>query len=170
MPINDASDNPTNPFQLGSDHLRPTKAVDPGLVYDASYADYLLFLCSTGVPNLDPSFKCLNVSMEARNLNYPSLAISDLNGTITVKRTVTNVGDGNSKSVYFAQVRPPSEFSIKVSPHVLSFTRIGEKKSFTITVKAKGDTLSPIGKTEYKFGLLTWNDEVTTSRVPLQCR
>ncbi|KAL6991314.1 hypothetical protein U1Q18_009431 [Sarracenia purpurea var. burkii] len=167
MPINDASGNPANPFQLGSGHLRPTKAVDPGLVYDASYADYLLFLCSTGVPNLDPSFKCPNVSTEARNLNYPSLAISDLNGTITVKRTVTNVGGGNSKSVYFARVRPPLGFSIKVSPPVLSFTRIGEKKSFTITVKAEGDTLSPIGKTEYKFGLLTWNDGVHNVQSPI---
>lgn len=111
--ITDAAGKPTNPFQFGSGHLRPAKAADPGLVYDASYTDYLLFLCGNGVTNLDPSFKCPKSPPTSNNLNYPSLAISKLNGTITVTRTVTNVGGGR-KAVYFSSVRPPKGFTVKV--------------------------------------------------------
>lgn len=112
-PITAAAGNPANSFQFGSGHLRPAKAADPGLVYDASYTDYLLFLCGNGVTNLDPSFKCPKSLPTSNNLNYPSLAISKLNGTMTVKRTVTNVG-GRGKAVYFSSVKPPKGFSVKV--------------------------------------------------------
>ncbi|GMP74073.1 hypothetical protein CsSME_00031600 [Camellia sinensis var. sinensis] len=167
MPITDASGNPANPFQYGSGHFRPTKAADPGLVYDASYTDYLLFLCSSGLPNFDPSFKCpkLSPTTTTNNLNYPSLAISKLNGTVTVERTVTNVGDG--KSVYFSSVKPPLGFSIKVSPPILFFSHMGEKKSFTITVKAESDGVGTVGKNGYRFGWFTWTDGVHIVRSPM---
>ena len=80
-------------------------AADPGLVYDATYKDYLLFLCSNGFKNVDPSFKCPKIPPPPNALNYPSVAIPNLNGTVTIKRSVTNVG--SSKSIYFASIRPP---------------------------------------------------------------
>ncbi|KAF3620114.1 putative transcription factor GTE9-like [Capsicum annuum] len=52
--ITDASGKPADPFQFGGGHFRPSKT-DPGLVYDASYQDYLLFLCASGVEDLDKS-------------------------------------------------------------------------------------------------------------------
>ncbi|KAF0919967.1 hypothetical protein E2562_032425 [Oryza meyeriana var. granulata] len=40
------------PFELGSDHVDPNHALDPGLVYNATADDYLTFLCSLGyTPN-----------------------------------------------------------------------------------------------------------------------
>ncbi|GFZ06176.1 subtilase family protein [Actinidia rufa] len=162
-PITDASGHPANPFQYGSGHLRPSKAADPGLVYDASYTDYLIFLCYHGVTKLDPSFKCPKHPPTPKNLNYPSLAISKLNGTVTVKRTVTNVG-GGGKSVYISSIKPPMGFSVKVSPPILFFHHVGQKKSFTITVKA--ETRS-IGKDEYAFGWFTWRDGVHIVRSPM---
>nr|POE93914.1 subtilisin-like protease sbt5.6 [Quercus suber] len=74
------------PFAYGSGHLRPTKAADPGLVYDASYTDYLLYLCSTGssLQRVDPKFKCPKALPTAFNLNYPSIAIHKLSGTVIV--------------------------------------------------------------------------------------
>ncbi|KAA8515017.1 hypothetical protein F0562_018196 [Nyssa sinensis] len=164
-PLTDAFGNPADPFQFGSGHFRPTKAADPGLVYDASYRDYLLFLCNSGVKNLDPSFKCPKVSPSANNLNYPSLAISKLNGTVNVKRTVTNVG--GSKSVYFSSVKPPLGFSVKVSPPILFFNHVGQKKSFTITVKARSEMLSTSNKDQYSFGWFTWTDGIHNVRSPM---
>ncbi|KAE8696493.1 Detected protein of confused Function [Hibiscus syriacus] len=35
-----------NPFDFGASNFRPVLAADPGLVYDASYEDYLLYLCA----------------------------------------------------------------------------------------------------------------------------
>ncbi|CAK9136634.1 unnamed protein product [Ilex paraguariensis] len=165
MRITDASGKPADPFQFGSGHFRPTKAADPGLVYDASYTDYLLFLCSSGIRNIDPSFECPKYPPTQHNLNYPSLAIPKLNGTMTVERTVTNVG--GSKSVYFASVKPPLGFSVKVSPSILSFNHVGEKKKFTITVKAQSETASKIGKDEYAFGWYTWTDGIHNVRSPM---
>ncbi|XP_010273518.1 PREDICTED: subtilisin-like protease SBT5.6 [Nelumbo nucifera] len=168
MPLTDATGDTANPFSYGSGHLDPTNVADPGLVYDASYTDYLLFLCgSSGLKGLDSSFKCPKKSPSASNLNYPSLSISKLNGTMTVKRTVTNVGDG--ESVYLVTIRPPAGVSVKIAPRVLNFSRVGEKKSFTITVKAKKDSQVDWRGTEEKFafGSYTWTDGIHHVRSPM---
>ncbi|XP_047338460.1 subtilisin-like protease SBT5.6 [Impatiens glandulifera] len=165
--LTDASGiTPADPFQFGAGHFRPTKAADPGLVYDASYEDYLLFLCSSGVNNIDPStFKCPKQSPSPMNLNYPSIAISKVNRTVTVKRTVTNVG--GRKSIYFASVKPPVGFSVKVSPAMLKFSRVGEKKSFTVTIRVREDGSLSMEKGEYGFGWLTWRDEIHIVTSPI---
>lgn len=155
--IGEASGLEANPFQFGSGHFRPSKAADPGLVYDATYEDYLLFLCSNGVYNIDPSFKCPNNPPPPNALNYPSVAIPKLNGTVTVKRTVTNVGSSNS--LYFASIKPPLGISVKVSPPILHFKHIGQKKTFTITVKVNSEMLAVTKNGEYLFGWLTWKDD-----------
>ncbi|KAL6992329.1 hypothetical protein U1Q18_010435 [Sarracenia purpurea var. burkii] len=137
--------------------MRPVKAVDPGLVYDASYTDYLLFLCTNGLSNLDPSFSCPKSPPSSNALNYPSLSISKLNGTVSVKRTVTNVGGW--RSVYFSRVKPPPRFSVKVSPPLLFFHGAGLKRSFTFTVEAKREAeggAAAVGGNEYAFGWYSW--------------
>jgi len=164
-PITAASGKPANPFQFGAGQFRPTRAADPGLVYDASYTDYLIFLCSIAISGLDKSFRCPKVMPTTNNLNYPSLAISKLNGTVTVERTVTNVG--GSKSLYFSRVKPPLGFSVKVSPPILLFHHVNQKKRFMITVKAEKEIAGTIGKDEYRFGWFTWTDGVHVVRSPM---
>lgn len=154
--LSDAGGVEADPFQFGSGHFRPSKAADPGLVYDATYKDYLLFLCSNGHNNVDPSFKCPKRPPPPNALNYPSVAIPKLNGTVTIKRTVTNVG--RSKSIYFASIRPPLGIYVKISPPILYFNHVGQSKTFTITVKAEEETASKMEKGKYLFGWLTWND------------
>jgi len=165
LPLTDESGNEATPFAYGSGHLHPTKAADPGLVYDASYTDYLLYFCMTNssLQKVDPTFKCPKAIPTAIDLNYPSLAIHKLNGTVTVNRIVTNVGP--SKSVYYFSARPPLGFSIKASPSILFFNHVGQKKSFTITVQT--DKLSKPHKDEYAFGGYTWTDGVHFVRSPM---
>ncbi|PON54635.1 Subtilase [Parasponia andersonii] len=165
-PLTDESGSLANSFAYGSGHFRPAKAAYPGLVYDASYTDYLLHLCSTGAKGVDKSFKCPENPPTAINLNYPSLAVSKLNGTVTVNRTVTNVG--KHKSVYFFSSRPPLGFSVEASPSILSFDYVGQKKSFTITVKARSETLESKNDTkEYAFGWYSWLDGLHVVRSPI---
>ena len=45
-PIRDETGTEATPFSYGSGHVNPVDALDPGLVYDTTLADYTNFLCS----------------------------------------------------------------------------------------------------------------------------
>jgi hypothetical protein len=77
------------PFAYGAGQVVPNSAIDPGLVYNAGFNDWLAFLCGTG--QLQASY-CASIAIDPSNLNYPSIAIAELTGIQTVTRTVTNVG------------------------------------------------------------------------------
>ncbi|EOA13084.1 hypothetical protein CARUB_v10026090mg [Capsella rubella] len=168
-PIQDANGLPANPFALGSGHFRPTKAADPGLVYDASYRAYLLYGCSVNLTNIDPTFKCPSKIPPGYNLNYPSISVPNLTKTVTVKRTVTNVGIGNSTtSTYLFNAKPPSGVSVKAIPNVLSFNRIGQKKRFKIVIKPRtGQVMNATEKGQYQFGWFSWTDSDHVVRSPI---
>lgn len=152
-------------FAYGSGLLDPVRAVDPGLVFDASAKDYMDFLCKQGYNTTtlrlvsgDHS-ACRNSTTPGRgwNLNYPSfsLAIEDgqkINGIFT--RTVTNVGSPNS--TYFAGVQVPESLFVTVKPSVLRFSALGEKKSFI--AKVKGGQMSQV---PIISGSITWIHGVT---------
>ncbi|GAB4827110.1 hypothetical protein Ancab_033997 [Ancistrocladus abbreviatus] len=164
--ITDEMGKPADPFQYGAGQLRPSKAADPGLVYDASYTDYLIYICSLGLISPGKYFKCPEILPRPNDLNYPSLAIANFTGKLTVKRTVTNVGGG--RSIYFASVKPPLGYRVKISPRILYFKRVGEKKSFTITVEAENELFSSEEHpNKYRFGWLTWFDGIHTVRSPM---
>jgi hypothetical protein len=93
-PIMNGDGTAAGPMDYGSGHIRPRHALDPGLVYDASFQDYLLFACSSAGAGarLDSSFPCPAIPPRPHELNHPSLAVQGLNGSVTVRRTVTNVG------------------------------------------------------------------------------
>ncbi|KAG7532573.1 PA domain [Arabidopsis thaliana x Arabidopsis arenosa] len=167
-PIQDATGLPANPFALGSGHFRPTKAADPGLVYDASYRAYLLYGCSVNITNIDPTFKCPSKIPPGYNHNYPSIAVPNLTKTVTVKRTVTNVGNGNSTSTYLFSSKPPSGVSVKAIPNVLFFNRIGQKQRFKIVIKPlKNQVMNVTEKGQYQFGWFSWTDKVHVVRSPI---
>ncbi|GAB2212469.1 hypothetical protein Droror1_Dr00020438 [Drosera rotundifolia] len=165
--ITDASGKPADPFQFGSGHIWPSKAADPGLVYDASYTDYLLYLCSGKFKNFDKSFKCPKHLPETYDLNYPSLAIGKFQGTVTVNRTVTNAGGPNS--VYSAFVKHPMGYKVGLRPSKLEFDNVGEQRSFSITVEARKDVVNNGGNStdEYSFGWYTWSDGIHSVRSPM---
>ncbi|XP_058101001.1 subtilisin-like protease SBT5.6 [Magnolia sinica] len=163
--LTDAFGNVAGPFNYGSGHIRPTHASDPGLVYDASYTDYLLYLCSLGI-NVDRSFKCPGYPISPTDLNHPSVAIPKLKGTLIVKRTVTSVT--NQKSTYSLTVHPPSGISVEITPKILSFNGVSERKSFSITFEAdESNGRKKLRRGEYVFGWYAWSDGVHVVRSPM---
>nr|GLL30301.1 subtilisin-like protease SBT5.6 [Ipomoea trifida] len=161
--IKDAYGEVAGPFHYGAGHIQPSKAADPGLVYDSTYTDYLLFVCAITGTSLDPStFNCPVEAPSPSNLNYPSLSIAELKGSMVVKRTVTNVG--LAVATYSVEVKAPSGYSVQVSPPVLNFTQVGEKQSFFITIKADSVKKS---NGEFGFGWYKWSDGIHMVKSPI---
>eukprot|EP01018_Ginkgo_biloba_P022277 Gb_38600 [translate_table: standard] len=161
-PMTDASGNPATPFSFGSGEVNPNKASDPGLLYDATIEDYLMFLCSSGfnaTNALGTAFKCPESPPKTNELNYPSIAIANLNNTETITRTVTNVG---GKSEYTVSVDPPPGVSVDIYPTKMTFQSTGDKQKFTVKF-----TLQKPLNDEYVFGSYTWNDGTHHVRSPI---
>ncbi|KAK8958502.1 Subtilisin-like protease [Platanthera guangdongensis] len=157
QPITDNSGGLAGPMAYGSGHIRPSYASNPGLIYDASYIDYLLFACASGVSGItmDASFPCPERPPLPSDLNYPSVAVTvPFNGSVTVNRIVTNVGLGPAR--YAARVMAPPGFSVDVRPKILSFRRQGEAKKFWIRFVADSKGLA--GRGLFVSGSLTWSD------------
>ncbi|XP_016649805.1 PREDICTED: cucumisin-like [Prunus mume] len=157
-------------FAYGSGLLNPTKAVDPGLVFDASEKFYVDFLCkqsynTTTVRKLTGDKSVCRGIKPARawDLNYPSfsLAVEDgheIKGNF--HRTVTNVGEPNS--TYNVSIVMPDSIKVNVEPSVLSFTDVGEKKSFRVDVNGPHITQVPIIS-----GSITWKNGNHVVKSPL---
>lgn len=152
--------NATVIFRQGAGHVRPNDAANPGLVFDSGYADWLGFLCGTQLPT-DACTSSGIAVLDPSNFNSPSIAISSLASTKTVKRRVTNVG-GNP-ATYMASVDMPG-FTVSVKPATLTLAH-GETKEVEITVTA---TTAPLNS--YRGGQLTWTDGAHRVRIPIVAR
>ncbi|KAG0450756.1 hypothetical protein HPP92_026783 [Vanilla planifolia] len=157
-----------NPFSYGAGFVQPNRAMDPGLVYDLKVGDYLRFVCALGynrdvVAHFKKNFRCPNKTMEAININYPSITIPKLSGFVKVTRTLKNVGP---KGTYKVRVHEPEGISVKVEPKSLTFDQLGVKKKFSLLVKPKNATVGD----GYVFGKITWSDGVHHVRSPLVVR
>ena len=87
-------------FRQGAGHVKPNSAADPGLVYDSGWNQWLAFLCGTTSavgPTTCTTLKGMGYSTDPSDLNTPSIAIGELAGVQTVKRTVTNVGSSSEE-------------------------------------------------------------------------
>ncbi|KAL6651144.1 hypothetical protein ACP70R_010069 [Stipagrostis hirtigluma subsp. patula] len=111
---------PATPFDMGAGAVNAARAVDPGLVFDAGYGDYLQFLCA--VPGVDDGavLRAVGAPCPARrarwcsDLNAPSVTVASLVGSRRVDRRVTSVGAANE--TYTAYVRAPGGVAVRVSP------------------------------------------------------
>lgn len=154
---------PATPFAYGSGHIRPHGALDPGLVYDLSPKDYLEFLCASGYDDQtikafsDGRFKC-PASASLLHFNYPSIAVENLSGAVTVTRRLKNVGN---PGVYRARVLKPKGVKVTVNPRVLKFEKVAEEKSFKLTISGtvSGDRVVD--------GVLIWTDGKHFVRSPI---
>jgi hypothetical protein len=157
---NNGSAIPGNPFGFGAGQVVPNSAADPGLVYDSGFNDWLGFLCGSG--QLVASY-CPLLGIDPSDLNYASIAIGDLAGSQTVKRTVKNVG--SQAETYTAQLVAPTGTTASVTP--ASFTLApGRSQEFTVTV-----TTTTATPNAYVFGSLTWaGDKGHSVRSPIAVR
>lgn len=135
------------PFDYGSGHVDPRAALDPGLIFDAGYSDYLGFLCSTPGLNaheiMNYTHSPCNYSIgHPSNLNTPSITMSHLVGTRTVTRTVTNVAH---EETYTITARMAPAIAIEVNPPAMTLLP-GASRKFSITLTVRSLTGS------YTFG------------------
>ncbi|KAF5471363.1 hypothetical protein F2P56_011805 [Juglans regia] len=160
-----------DPFDIGAGHINPLKALDPGLVYEMKTSDYILFLCNIGYtqenihkmvlpcPGVDTS--CPKVPKSNTNINYPSITVSNLKSTMTIKRTVRNVGH-KKNTIYFASIVKPDGVEVFIWPRALIFSWFNEENSYYVTLK-------PLKKSQgrYDFGEIVWLDGFHKVRSPL---
>jgi subtilisin family serine protease len=157
----------TRIFRQGGGHVKPNSAADPGLVFNAGFNDWLAFLCgtTTGVsPATCTALTGLGYSTDPSNLNVASIAIGDMVGAQTVKRSVTNVG--SLAATYTASYTGMAGFTVNVSPSSLAIAP-GQTKSFNVTFTATTATLNA-----YTGGQLTWSESDGTHsvRIPMVVR
>ncbi|XP_052199696.1 subtilisin-like protease SBT2.5 [Diospyros lotus] len=129
------------PFDYGSGHVNPKAALDPGLIFDAGYEDYLGFLCT--VPGINSheiknytNSPCNYTLAHPVNLNTPSITISHLVGTQTITRTVTNVAE---EETYVITARMAPAVAIETSPPAMTL-RPGASRKFTVTLTVRSVT------------------------------
>ncbi|KAG1341941.1 subtilisin-like protease SBT1.7 [Cocos nucifera] len=171
--------DPASVFAMGAGHVDPSKANDPGLIYDIRPEEYIGYLCGGLKYSKEQLFEavgrqiqCSNMkNIEADQLNLPSISVnlgksSTLNkpgvtySKRTVSRTVTNVGEANS--VFSLKVDEPEGVSVKVNPRVLQFSGLNEEKSYTVEFSTDG---KPPGK--YSEGQLCWISNKHVVRSPI---
>ncbi|KAI3684711.1 hypothetical protein L6452_33936 [Arctium lappa] len=162
-PIQDIADdvNPATPLAMGSGHVSPNKALNPGLVYDVKPEDYVNLLCGLNFTKVQiqtitrsSTFNCSNPTLD---INYPSF-IAYFNGNDTkstakvvrvFKRTVTYVGDGSS--TFTAKLTAISGLNVSVSPEKLSFRLKNEKQSYKLRIEGPNRL-----NDEVVYGFLSW--------------
>ncbi|XP_016456677.2 subtilisin-like protease SBT3 [Nicotiana tabacum] len=165
-PIREDDGMVATPLDMGAGQVDPNKALDPGLVYDATPQDYINLICSMNFT--EEQFKTFarssanynNCSSPSADLNYPSfiaLYPFSLEGNFTwlkqkFRRTLTNVGKGGA--TYKVKIETPKNSTVSVSPKTLVFKKKNEKKSYTLTIRYIGDE-----NQSHHVGSITWVEE-----------
>ena len=174
--IDEATGKASTPYDFGAGHLNLGQAMDPGLVYDITNADYVNFLCAIGYgPKVIQVITRSPVVCPARkplpeNFNYPSLVAlfpGSAKGVTskTFIRTVTNVGEPNS--VYRVRVESqPRGVTVAVKPSRLVFSEKVKKQSYIVTVTGDSRNLM-LGQSGAGFGSLSWTDGKHVVRSPI---
>jgi len=145
------------PFAQGAGHINPNGATDPGLVYNATEADYKKYMCGAGM-----AAECGTGQIAGYNLNMASIAVGNVLGKVQVTRAVTNVG--SEAATYSASSRMTG-YTVDVSPATLSIAP-GETKPFTVTLTRNAGTPANV----WQYGSLTWTDGSHVVRSPIVAR
>ncbi|XP_031397716.1 subtilisin-like protease SBT2.4 [Punica granatum] len=157
----------STPFAIGSGHINPTGAIDPGLVFYSEYEDYIGFLCS--IPGIRPSVvqaatgePCTRTLAHPSDLNLPSVTISALNKSRTVQRSIKNVG--TVQETYLGSVLPPNGTTISLNPTWFTVNP-GETRDFDIEVNVTR------AMSTFSFGEIVWTGSLNhIVRIPLTIR
>ncbi|KAI4326069.1 hypothetical protein MLD38_031419 [Melastoma candidum] len=159
--------NGSKEFSYGSGHVDPTKALEPGLVYEITNDDYVKLLCTLGINAAAITGKNVSCSklpkLNAKDVNYPSVVLA-VNASqpfsFNITRTVLNVGPPHS--TYNASIVAHPGVKVAVFPRTLHFESSGLKKTFSVSVSGvapkQGEVLS---------SSLVWSDGGHVVRSPI---
>ncbi|XP_024029045.1 subtilisin-like protease SBT1.8 [Morus notabilis] len=160
--ILDEKASPADVFATGAGHVNPSKANNPGLIYDIEPEDYIPYLCGLNYTDdqvstiTQTTVKCSEVqSIPESQLNYPTFTVLLGNERLSYTRTVTNVGEANSE--YTLDVYPPVGTGINVTPNKLTFTEVNQKAEYKIEiiqVSGPGRSTNP-----FEQGYLVWKSD-----------
>ncbi|KAI3468830.1 hypothetical protein Pfo_025493 [Paulownia fortunei] len=169
-PIEDERFLPASIFATGPGHVNPSRANDPGLVYDIQPKDYIPYLCGLNYTNREVGFflqRKVNCSVESSipeaQLNYPSFALTFTTQSTSqmYSRTVTNVGDPNSS--YDVEIVPPPGIDVRVKPTTLNFSDLNQKMQYQVTFSR----LASAANNTVVQGFLKWTSPKHSVRSPI---
>ncbi|MFI5496741.1 S8 family serine peptidase [Actinoplanes sp. NPDC051859] len=157
-PITFGTQGPANALHFGAGVPRADQAVNPGLVFDSTPAQWLQYVCGIGLGAQFDTFAtgrsaeacAAGEKLDPSDLNYPSIAIGALGESRTVTRTVTNVSAADS--VYTAAVQAPSGTTVTVTPNRLTLAP-GASATFTVRIERAGPS-----EGDFTHGALSWTD------------
>uniref|UniRef100_M1C8P0 Subtilase n=1 Tax=Solanum tuberosum TaxID=4113 RepID=M1C8P0_SOLTU len=159
-------DEKSDLFTTGAGHVNPSRASDPGLIYDIKHEDYVQYLCGLKYPNkaaymsILRKVNCLSKIAEAE-LNYPSFSIGLGLEAQTYTRTVTNVGEAVSS--YVVEIVPPQGVDVIVDPPLLNFSELNQKKTYQVTFSRESSSST----TKFVQGYLRWTSSKHFVRSPI---
>lgn len=158
----DADAIPATPFDMGSGFVNPTAALDPGLIFNAGYEDYIAFLCTINgsaplVLNYTGAVCSSNVGMSS-DLNVPSITVASLINSRTIVRSFLNIAGNES---YKALWSAPFGVSVSVAPTSFTVSH-WETQKLTVFLNATGNSTAP------SFGrILLLGSQGHNSSIPL---
>ncbi|XP_047084591.1 subtilisin-like protease 4 [Lolium rigidum] len=166
-PILDEQHQKASAYDMGAGHVNPTKAIDPGLVYDISITEYAGYICALlgdqglAIIARNPWLSCTKLpKIPEAQLNYPTITVPLKSTPFTLNRTVTNVGPADS--VYTLKLYTPKSLTICVSPKKLVFSKVGQKIQYSMTVSSNAND----GK-KFMEGSLSWVSRNHVVRSPI---
>ena len=160
--LTDGGEFVANPFDTGTGHVDPNLAIDPGLVIDTRYEDFLAWLCGTGetlpMPVDCGALAAAGHPFDAEQLNLPSIGITELIPGDFVSRTVTNVGP---TATYTATIEAPPGIAVTVEPPVLTLAT-GESAEFRLSFDIADAPFA-----YWQFGNVNWFDGTRSANFPI---
>ncbi|KAI5661699.1 hypothetical protein M9H77_21022 [Catharanthus roseus] len=170
-PILDQNMVPADVFATGAGHVNPSKAIDPGLIYDIQPDDYIPYLCGLGYSDTEimsivqHNVSCSSTkSIPEAQLNYPSFAIELGSSNQKYTRTVTNVGDASS--VYYLDIWIIPGVDMYVNPLNLTFTEVNQKLTYEIIFSKSSISTNAT----YVQGAIAWVSNTHIVRSPISVR
>ncbi|GER44192.1 subtilase [Striga asiatica] len=158
-PVLDENLNPADILAVGAGHVNPSRAIDPGLVYDIEMEDYNAYICGLGytkeqveIITQDPTVNC-TTRIEQGQLNYPTFSVL-LGPSTTFSSTVTNVGERVAS--YFVKIFTPQFVDIVVKPRKLHFTRLNQKATYRMTFSWSNSRIIWSNSSMFTQGFLLW--------------
>lgn len=160
-------------FAIGAGHVNPSSANDPGLIYDLQPADYIPYLCGLNYTDqevqviVQQPVTCANVeSIPEAQLNYPSMAIELGSSSQSYTRTVTNVGEVNSRYESVIAFYGVAPIGISVGPAELWFGKANQTQTYEISFfREPGPT-----NVTYIEGALIWQSAKRSVRTPISIK